>query len=260
MISERRANIVENKLLEKTKVFYFMAFSVIMYYFVNEYFDFGIHITYRHVFALVLFFSAAVLFLYKPNVARGFTAFKQAFVYSLPLFVSIVVSLFIWFVEKADITVISRGFSGYVIYANMFSAALAACAILYIFGQKGIWYNLLAILIANILIIFTIIAQYGIGNYFSELITLITTFAGVTGDIIIQAEVHELAFCLGAYLIYMLYKPKKNAVFYILLFLTLFCFLSAFKRIAMIAIAIALVFGYLLKFIAKFHKKPQAAL
>jgi len=94
----------------------------------------------------------------------------------------------------------------------------------------------------------------------SEFITLITTFAAETGDIIIQAEVHELAFCLGAYLIYMLYKPQKNIVYLILLFLSLFCFLSAFKRIGIIAIVIALAIGYGLKFIAKYNDKTARRL
>lgn len=245
---------MESKILEKAKVFYFMVVAVMMYYFLNEYIDIGLHVTYRHAFALVLFGSATLLFLYKPDIAKGFTAFKEACVYSVPLMVTTVVSLFVWFMETVDVSVISRGLSSSFIYANMLSFALGAGALLYVFGKRGIWYNLLAILIANILMIVTIIAQNGLGNYISEFITLVTTFAGVTGDIIIQAEIHELAFCLGAYLIYMLYKPKKNIVYFILLILSLFCFLSAFKRIAIIAIAIALAFGYLLKFIARYNK------
>ena len=39
------------------------------------------------------------------------------------------------------------------------------------------------------------------------------------------------------------------------MFGSLFCFFSAFKRIAMIAIVIALFFGYLLKFIARYNQK-----
>ncbi len=251
---------MENKILEKAKGFYFMVVAVMMYYFLNEYIDIGLHVTYRHAFALVLFGSAAVLFLYKPDVARGVAVFKDACVYSVPLLVTTVVSLFIWFMETVDVGVISRGLSSSFIYANMLSFALGAGALLYIFGKKGIWYNLVAILIANILMILTVIAQNGLGNYFSEFVTLVTTFAGVTGDIIVQAEIHELAFCLGAYLIYMLYKPKKNIVYFILLILSLFCFLSAFKRIAIIAIVIALAFGYLLKFIARYNKKTAERL
>ena len=237
-----------------------MAVAVLMYYFLNEYIDLGLYVTYRHAFTLVLFFSAVVMFMFKPNIARGFTSFNDSLIYSVPLAVTTVVSLFIWFVGRADVSVISRGLSSSFIYVNMLSFALGAGALLYIFGEKGIWYNLLAILIANILMIFTIIIEHGIGSYFSEFITLIVTFADVTGDIIVQAEVHELAFCLGAYLIYMLYKPKKKPMYFVLLFLCVFCFLSAFKRIAMIAIALALVFGYILKFISKFSKKTASRL
>ncbi len=246
---------MENKILEKAKGLYFVLVAIMMYYFLNEYIDVGLHVTYRHAFTLLLFASAMLLFLYKPDIAKGAVAFKDACIYSIPLLVTTVVSLFIWFMGTVDTGVISRGLSSSFVYANMLSFALGAGAMLYIFGKKGIWYNLIAILIANIIMIVTIIMQYGLGNYISEFITLMTTFAGVTGDIIVQAEIHELAFCIGAYLIYMLFKPKKNIVYFILLFLSLFCFLSAFKRIAIIAIAIALFFGYILKFIAHYNKK-----
>jgi len=251
---------VENKILKITKAFYFMVVAVMMYYFLNECIDIGLHVTYRHAFALVLACSAILLFLYQPNIARGVTAFKDACIYSIPLGITTVVSLFVWFMETVQTDVISRGLSSSFIYANMLSFALGAGALLYIFGRRGIWYNLAAILVANILMIVTIIAQNGIVSYFSEFITLIVTFADVTGDVIIQAEIHELAFCLGAYLIYMLYKPKKDIIYFILLFLTLFCFLSAFKRIAMIAIVIALMFGYPLKFISLYNKKTASRL
>ncbi|MBQ3054920.1 MAG: O-antigen ligase family protein [Oscillospiraceae bacterium] len=251
---------MEHKILAKAKGFYFMVVAVMMYYFLNEYIDVGLHVTFRHAFALVLFASAAALFLYKPNIARGVTVFGEACVYSTPLLVTTVVSLFIWFTGTVDTGVISRGLSGSFIYVNMLSFALGAGALLYVFGSRGVWYNLIAILLANLLMIATVIAENGLGAYFSEFVTLVTTFAGVTGDIIVQAEIHELAFCLGAYLIYLLYKPKKSFVYFILLFLSLFCFLSAFKRIAIIAIVIALAFGYLLKFIARFHPKTASGL
>lgn len=249
-----------NRILEKAKALYFIVVAVMMYYFLNEYIDVGLYITFRHVFTLVLFFSATLLFLYKPDVAKGFTVAKEACVYSVPLLVTTVVSLFIWFMDTVDISVVSRGLSSSFVYTNMLSFALGAGALLYIFGNRGVWYNLAAILIANILMIITVIAQNGLGNYLSEFITLLVTFAGETGDIIIQAEIHELAFCLGAYLIYMLYKPKKDIGYIIFLCLSVFCFLSAFKRIAIIAMVISLAFGYLLKLIARFNKKTASRL
>ena len=245
---------MENKLYEKVLKGYFIVVAVLMYYFITQTINLGLFVTYRHAFALVLFVSALLCFLIKPNIARGTAALKATLVYSLPLLITILVSLFIWFVGQVDTSVISRGLSSSFVYNNMISFTLGAVAFLYIFGEKGIWYNLIAILISNILMIFTIILQNGIGVFFAEFVKLIVTFADETGDVIVQAEIHELAFCLGAYLIYMFYKPKKNIVFYILLGLTLFCFIAAFKRIGIIAIVVALGFAWLLKLIAKFKK------
>ena len=149
---------MENKILEKARDFYFIAVATAMYYFLNEYIDLGVHVTFRHAFALVLFASAALMFFIKPDIARGVCAFKQACVYSIPLAVTTVVSLFVWFVETVDTGVIARGLSGSFIYSNMLSFALGAGALLYVFGGKGVWYNLIAILSANILMILTVIA------------------------------------------------------------------------------------------------------
>ena len=251
---------MENKLVSVSLKGYFIAVAVLMYYFLNETINLGLFVTYRHAFALVLFASALVAFLLKPNIARGAITLKATLVYCIPLIITILVSLFIWFVGQVDTEVISRGLSGAFVYNNMLSFTLAAVAFLYIFGENGIWYNLIAILISNILIIFTVILQNGIGVFFSEFVTLIITFAGQTGDVIVQAEIHELAFCLGAYLIYMFLKPKKDIVFYILLGLTLFCFLAAFKRIGIIAIAVAVALGWVLKFIAKFKTSTAKSL
>ena len=251
---------MDKKIIQIAGKAYFMAVATLMYYFLTEVINLGLFITYRHAFALVLFASAFIVFLYKPNIARGAASIKAAFVYCLPLIITIVVSLFIWFVGQVDTLVIARGLSSSLVYTNMVSFTLASISFLYIFGEKGMWYNLIAILIANILMILTIIIQNGIGIFFSELVTLIVTFADVTGNVIVQAEIHELAFCLGAYLIYMLMKPKKDIVYFVLLGLTSFCFIAAFKRIGMIAIAIALALGWALKLIAKLKKDTASRL
>ena len=251
---------MENKYVSVVGKAYFMAMAVLMYYFLTEVINLGLFVTFRHAFALVLFVSTFLVFLYKPNIARGVASIKATLIYCAPLAITILASLFIWFVGQVDTSVIARGLSASFIYNNMISFTLAAVAFLYVFGEKGIWYNLIAILIANIMMILTVIAQNGVGVFFSELITLIVTFAGETGNVIVQAEIHELAFCLGAYLIYMLLKPKKDVVYFILLGLATFCFVVAFKRIGFVAIVIALSLGWMLKFIAKFKRDTAARL
>lgn len=244
-----------NKVTNRIICFYFLMVSILMYYFITEVFEFKIHITYRHVFALVIAFSAVFCFFVKPNIARGATSLKSAFVYSAPLLVITTVSLLIWSINLADFDVISRGLSTAYIFMNMLSCALAASALLYIFGERGIWYNLIAILLSNLVMIAFVILENGFGAFFSELITLVLTFAGETGSVIVKAEIHELAFCLGAYIVYMCFKPKKDVVFWILLALAAFCFVAAFKRIAIVAVVIAVVFGWGLLLINKRNGK-----
>ena len=123
---------------------------------------------------------------------------------SAQMLVMLTASLLIWCVERTETVLIFRGLSYYFFFINQISAAFAAMAMLYVFGERGLWYNLLAILTANVLMIATIMAQYGVGVYFRELWTLIRTFADETGAVIIHAEIHELAFCVGAYLVYLL--------------------------------------------------------
>ena len=246
---------MENQLTDKIKTIYFVLVATMMYYFITEVINLGIFVSFRHAFALVVAASGVMVFLVKPNIARGIVAIKCAVFYSMPLVVTVMASLFIWFTKQVPTDVIARGLSSAFVYTNMLSFALASSAFLYIFGEKGIWYNLISLLLANILMIGTVILENGLGNYMKELIELIITFAGKTGDIIVQAEIHELAFCIGAYLIFMAMKPRKKPMFFIFLALALFCFLSAFKRIGIIAIVIALMVGFILKLISKLNTK-----
>lgn len=230
---------------------YFVAVAVLMYYFIYEQFYIGVGVTYRHAFALLLIFSAFICFLIRPNIARGIVAVKSGLIMGAPTFVMTIVSMFIWCVERTDLSIIMRGISSYWFYMNLISAALAAGAMLYIFGEKGIWYNLIALLISNVMMIATIMAEHGVGAYINELWMLIRSFSSDGGEVIALAEIHELAFCTGAYLVYMLLKPQRTTLFWVLLGLTAFCFLSAFKRIAIAAIAVALVVGWLLNWMEK---------
>ena len=230
------------KAVETVARVYFLAVMFLMYFFIEEaVYIGGIGITLRHVFALLLIASAFVYFIIKPDVARAAVSLKSAFVFAVPLLVVIVASMLVWVIDKSDVSTILRGISGCVIYTNWLSCALCAGAVLYVFGKSGIWYNLAAIAASNIIMIVRIMLTDGIGRFFSEFITLVASFAGKTGETIVKAEIHELAFCLGAYIIYMLYKPQKKLWFWILFGLSSFCFLAAFKRIALTAIAAAMV-------------------
>ena len=159
--------------------------------------------------------------------------------------------MLVWVIDRSAVSTIMRGLSGCLVYTNILSCALTAGAVMYVFGEDGIWWNLAAILGANLLMIFSVMLSDGVGTFMREFVQLILSFAGNTGDTIIKAEIHELAFCLGAYLIYMLYKPRKKLWFWVMFALAAFCFLAAFKRIAILAMAAVAVLRILFFAVAR---------
>lgn len=247
------------KVKEKIVIVYFMALACIMYYCLDGWLELRVYVTYRHALALLIIVSACVCFLVKPNVARMVTAFKSCMAFSAPTFVFLVVSLFIWCYNRETPSVIARGLSSNFFFISHFASVFAAGAFLYMFGEKGIWYNLICILGVNLFMLGKLMLEQGIGAYFSDLVTLILTFAGETGDAIAGAEIHELAFCLSAYLVYMLIYFEKRSGFLMMLFLALFCFLSAFKRIAVAAVLVSAVLGIFLKFWVKLGQKKTVS-
>ena len=236
---------------EKITAVYFVSLGVLMYYLLTQVINIPYTIPVRQLVVLLILFSEFVYFIFRPNIARTYVSIKGALVLAAPLLVMVTVSLPVWFLEKTEWVEIYRALWNYFLYVNQLLAALVAAAFLYLFGEKGIWYNLIAILIANLMMIITIMLENGVGVYLEELTRLIVTFSGETGEVIQKAEIHELASCLGAYLVYMLLFFSTTRKHLILLCLTAFCFLSAFKRIAMAAIAVAVSLGWLLRWLHK---------
>lgn len=240
---------------EKIAVVYFVSLAAMMYYFMEQVITIPYTIPVRQIVVVAIIFSGMVCFLVRPNIARAKVALSSALVFASPLLVMVTVSIPIWLAQKATVEELYREMWTYLIYMNQLLAALAAAVFLYMFGKKGIWYNLVGILIANLIWIVRIMAENGVVPYLKELFTLIRTFAGETGEIIGQAEVHELAFCLGVYILYMILFYRKDFIHNCLLLLACFCFVSAFKRIAMGSIAIAIVAGFILRVLVKKGKE-----
>lgn len=236
---------------EKALAVYFISLGTLMYYLLTQTINIPYTIPVRQLVVVLLLLSEFFFFIFRPNVARTYVSIKGALALSVPFLVMITVSLPVWFFERVEWVEIYRASWNYLLYVNQFLAALVAAAFLYLFGEKGIWYNLIALLTANLLMVVTIMLQNGVGVYLRELTRLITTFAGETGEVIQKAEIHELAFCLGAYLVYMLLYFRKSRWFLFLLFFALFCFLSAFKRIAIAAILAAVGLGWGMKILCR---------
>ncbi len=243
--------MIEKKLGDRLAAVYFISLSALMHYFYSQVIPF-FTIPLQQVFVVLAIGSAFVGFLMNPDIARAAVAIKAALVLSVPLLVMLMASMLLWVKELTDIKMIIQGLWHYGIYVNQVLAALYAASFLYMFGEKGIWYHLAGLLLVNLFLIGKIILNHGPQAYFSELLTLIVTFASETGDVMKEAEIHELVYCVGTYVFFMIMTFRKKLWFMIGLFLSMFCFLSALKRIGVLAMIIGLLACFILRFLARY--------
>lgn len=249
---------MEKKLPRRIAGVYFVTLGTLMYYFLEEGLYLPMYVSYRQLFAMLIAVSGFVCFLVKPKIAAGSVACRHALVLSVPLFVSFCFTLLVWAVRQTDVAQITRSLSVFGTYTYQIAAAFAAATFLYMFGEKGVWYNLLAMLLANLLMIGRVVLENGADAFVTELIELVASFANNTGSVIIQAEFHELAFCTGLYVFFMLLRPQKKGWYWALFLLVSFCFVVSLKRIAVAAIAIGLLIGWLLLALCRVKHAKQA--
>lgn len=235
-------------------VVYFLL-AVAMYYFHEESIGIGIHFMYKFVLAAAIVFLSFVVALIHTNLYRIRIVCRYIFILLLPHIVALVSSMPLWAFSLHDMDVIRKGFFD-EIYAII--SILSMAGFVYVFGERSLWLNLSAMIAANLVTIVGMIIDGGIATYLSELWTLITTFAGEVGPLIQRAEIHELTFALGIYIVFYIInwkKVKKNRMGRILFIPTLFCFLSGFKRIGIAAVAAAVIVYAVLKMLTQKSKK-----
>lgn len=243
----RRFKVGENVL-----AVYFTALATVMHCFQEESVNIGQLISVKHLIGLIIVFSGIVCFLVKPNIPRAFVAAKGSLVICVTVLVSILASFIGWLASHSGTEIIKRGIIANFWFMNPVTAAFVAAVFLYLFGEKkGFYCYLISIITANIILISKVIITAGAYAFFSELWELIITFADDTGSVIVQAEFHEIAFCLGTFLTFMFIFPRKNKFFWILLGVGSFLFLIAFKRIGILAIGISVLLGWILRYCEK---------
>ena len=227
---------------------YFIGLAVLMHCFQDETVELGKTMTVKHLVALIIIFSGFVCFLIKPDISGGIAAAKGSLVIGVTLLATTLASFVGWLVNRTDSAIIKRGISYNFWYMNGLSAALAAAVFLYLFGkEKGFAFYLTGIIIANGILLAGVIAENGAAVFFGQLWVLIKTFAGETSLLMMHAEFHEMAFCLGAFITYMLVFPRKKWWFWLLFSLATALFIVSFKRIAIIAVVLSVLAGWFLR-------------
>lgn len=229
----------------------YFALACGMYYFNTQYLNLGIHFMYKFILAAGIAVLSFLIFLVRTDLVRGGLLLRHTALLILPHLAVVMASVPLWVFQMQRLTQVRRG-----IFDQVYGISIlfAMAGILYAFGQRGMWLNLAAMLAANLITAVQVILENGFSVYWRELRSLIITFAGETGPVIQQMEIHELTFALGVYLVYYVVNWKevrRNRAARILLAPTVFCFLSGFKRIGVAAIAAAVLVYLVMKAVAR---------
>ncbi|MDO4487915.1 MAG: O-antigen ligase family protein [Eubacteriales bacterium] len=173
---------------------------------------------------------------------------KPYLMYVLLIGMILLWSFVIWILSFTSVNSVIRG-SEKMIY-QMISITAAASAVV-LFGFESIDLFCISMCISNSLIILFEMLRFGIGSSIKSFVHNIVTFGDAVG-FARNLEIHEMTFQFGMLLIYYaLFAPvrykeekKKNRIF---LCLCIFFFIAGLKRIAVVALLITLLIGYISK-------------
>lgn len=246
---------------KKVMTVVYILIGAAMFYFNNESVDLGVTVMYKLFLSVVLTALSFCVFLVTANLVRGVVVAKYVVLFCMPPLFAIFVSIPVWVMNGLSAEIIRRG-----IMEEIYNMGIVTtmAGFVYTFGRKAIWRVLSAMLLANFFRIVSIIIENGFIAYIEELKTLIVTFAGETGALIQGAEIHELTFALGLFLLFLLLEFRRlpGKWWYIIpfLILTLFFYLSGFKRIGVAATLIAVFCATILRGIIGHKEKGRSLL
>lgn len=187
-------------------------------------------------FLLIIILFGFIDFLITPRIARAILIGKQFWTLQLPVLFPFLWSLLIWILTSSGFSEIRRGMVS-VMYLVFGICGMAA--FVYMIGENAIWWFLLSLILPNLVVLVQVIASNGIGEFLREFWTLIISFAGDTGPVMRQLEVHGITYAFGIYMTFFLVQWRSIKKKWPLVFLALFFFLTGMKRIGVAAVLVA---------------------
>lgn len=193
---------------------------------------------------LVVFAWACMEFFIRPNFDHAMFCMRFFALFFFPYLLFWMWSVGIWISEFQTFDYILRG-SLNIFY--MLTNLLFVVAAVYLFEDKVINYTIVSMTAANSLVALQVAAGGGVAAFIQQYIRLILTFADDTGPLMRSMELHDMVYGWGVCVIYyLIHKEKKWQDQVLCLGVSVLYFTMGFKRIAMPAVAGAVLVYYIL--------------
>ena len=221
----------------------YMILATAMFFLQDTYFLLGgVEFSLKNPCIIGILFLALLNFTVTVKLDRVMVLARHGATQMLPLVIPFLFSSVIWVAERADGITILNGVG--MIVPQLLSIFVAAST-LYLFGEKGIWYCLGAMCLANFLRVLAVIAEGGAAAFFQEFVTLLTSFSAETGPLMAALEINDLTFAFGPFLIYLLLNRKGISRWLLWFLCSMVFFLIGLKRIAIPAVVLGVLAAWM---------------
>ena len=177
------------------------------------------------------------IFLVNPDVERMIQVVKMMLILAFPLLLTVLYSFLIWIANFSAFRVMTRGLF-FVVY-QLIAIAMAGAAT-YCFGKRAVYYQMAALLIAFLMVVFPLIREGGMAEFLRQYVQLILSGSAETGYMMQTIERAGFAHGIGIYIFYLILTWKENKINLFLLLIAIPVFLTGFKRSALVGISVGL--------------------
>lgn len=192
--------------------------------------------------SLVIVAIGAAVLLISGNFNRVKKTASFIGVYGFVLIAIIVWSMFLWIVNLESIFFIIRGATKFM---YQFLVLLIIFAGVYLFGERAAYATFYGLVAANVAMVLINLRLYGIADSVNSVIAM---FKGVDAQagFAKAMEIHDITFAFGFFVIYFMFFAKHNKERIVDLILAIFFFVLGWKRIALAALPIAIIFAIIM--------------
>ncbi|MDD2649109.1 MAG: O-antigen ligase family protein [Eubacteriales bacterium] len=163
--------------------------------------------------------------------------------FAIPLLLTLLISLFVWSVNMADMSAVSRGAQKMLFQFINVAAVLSGA---YMFRQAALRYMFFGLALANGTMAAIEAARFGIGASIQSLVNGIISGGEAIG-FMRRMEIADITFTMGLFMLYFIFIERKRKGTFKWILISGFFFLLGFKRIAFAGFAMSLVMWVVLE-------------